>query len=140
MKTIGKTMIGYRYGKAPESGYSWNYRENTNECGVSMAKVGHMNELGSFAVMNLRDNKVKKYYYIGVIAGEGGDSNEICLTNLKAITYREYCSLLKDEEIINTSNSIVDYLADGKISLINSGWNLGTTIDKLENWRNSNKK
>ena len=32
-----------------------------------------------------KEKKVKKHYYIGVIAGEGGDKNEICLIDLKKI-------------------------------------------------------
>lgn len=30
---IGKTIVGYRYGEAPESGHSWNYAENKPEPG-----------------------------------------------------------------------------------------------------------
>lgn len=140
MDTIGKQMVGYRYGAAPECGKSWNYMENRFECGVSMAKVGHMEEVKSFAVSNLADKKVKKYYYVGIIAGEGGDSEEICLAELQQISYIEYKRLLKSESIIETSNAIVNYIANRKVSLIERGWSIGTTIEKIATWRANNTK
>ena len=140
MKAIGKQIVGYRYGEAPANGYSWNHMDNKHECGVSMAQVGHIEELNSYAVLNLKEKKVKKHYYIGVIAGEGGDKNEICLIDLKKITYAEYKKCLKSIDIINTSNDIVDFLADRRIELINSGWNIGATVENIELWRSKNKR
>jgi hypothetical protein len=135
-----KKMTGYRYGLAPESGLSWNHRENKEECGVSMAKVGHMAELRSFAVMNLRDNHVKKYYYVGQIAGNGGDGYEICFKNIEKITYQQYKKLLNDPEIIQTSNDIAEELANRDIELINNGWSIGKTIDQIKEWLKNNTK
>jgi len=136
---IGKNIVGYRYGKAPESGYSYNYRESKRECGVSMAKVGHMSEKNSFAVHNLRQSNVKKYYYIGSISGFGGD-DEICLKNVKNINYNEYRKMLKEKEIIDISNIIVNDIADRKISLIDNGWNICMTKEAVESWRFNNIK
>jgi hypothetical protein len=45
----GMTTVGYRYGKAPESGFSYNSREQKYEKGVSMASAGGVDEVGSFA-------------------------------------------------------------------------------------------
>ena len=140
MNATGKMMVGYRYGKAPESGRSYNHSENKYEIGVSMAKTGHMDELGSFAVLNLKGKKVKKYYYAGTIAGEGGDAQEICLVNIDEITYKQYKEMLKNEEIINASNEIANYIADRKINLINGGWSIGATKEKVEEWREKNVK
>ncbi len=51
---IGETIVGYRYGEAPESGYSWNYAENKPEPGVSMAQVGYFREYRSFAIADAK--------------------------------------------------------------------------------------
>lgn len=136
----GKRVVGYRYGAAPVGGKSWNSAENRCENGVSMARIGHMEEVRSFAVMNLREKKVKKYYYDGVVASDGSDGNEICLTDIKEISHREFCEKKKENEIMSAVNSIVDFFADRRIELINDGWNLGTTAEAVEEWRRRNKR
>ena len=60
---IGIKVVGYRYGKAPKCGRSYNYRENHYEDGVSMAQVCYYKPVGSFAA-----NGEKKYYYEGVVS------------------------------------------------------------------------
>ena len=44
---IGIKVVGYRYGKAPKCGRSYNYRENHYEDGVSMAQVCYYKPVGS---------------------------------------------------------------------------------------------
>lgn len=125
---IGLKIVGYRYGEAPEGGRSWNYRERKFECGVSMACVGYDKEIGSFAVMGASNRK--KYYYLGTICGWGGD-DEICLWDVKRLSYKEYLALKKQH--VKESNAVVNYRIDRSISLINAGWNLGSkTIETLE--------
>lgn len=128
--TKGMTIVGYRYGEAPESGRSWNYRENEFECGVSMASVGFDKEIGSFAVSEASGRN--KFYYIGTICGTGGD-DEICLSDVKRITYNEYRKLRK--EMVEVSNQVVNDRIDTKINLINNGWSIGSTIEQLESER-----
>ena len=130
--TKGKIIVGYRYGEAPECGRSWNYRESEWEPGVSMAQVGFDKEIGSFAVFNAGESR-KKYYYIGTISGIGGD-DEICLSDVSRITYKDYLRLRK--QMIDISNQIVNDRIDTKINLINQGWNIGRTLDQLEKERN----
>lgn len=125
---IGKTIVGYRYGEAPESGHSWNYAENKPEPGVSMAQWGYFKECGSFAVSEAASNR-KKYYYIGEIAGEGGD-DEICLTNVKRISYKEYLKLRKETKEV--SNDCINALCDRKLGLINRGFYIGMTEQDVE--------
>lgn len=125
--TEGKTIVGYRYGEAPEGGRSWNYRENSYECGVSMASVGYDKEIGSFAVSEA--NNRKKFYYLGVICGQGGD-DEICLRDVKRITYAEYIRLRK--VYAETSNQVVNDRIDTSISLIRRGWSISRTEEQLE--------
>ena len=125
--TEGMTIVGYRYGEAPENGRSWNYRENEFECGVSMASVGFDKEIGSFAVSEASGRK--KFYYIGTICGTGGD-DEICLSDVKRITYNEYRKLRK--EMVEVSNQVVNDRINTKINLINNGWHIGRTIEQLE--------
>lgn len=127
MKAIGQTIVGYRYGKAPENGKSYNYREGCYECGVSMACVGYDKEIGSFAVSGSNDRK--KYYYVGQICGTGGD-DEICLENVKQISYRDYIAMRK--QMIEISNIVVNERYDRKIRLINSGFNIGKTEEEIE--------
>ena len=126
--TEGMTIVGYRYGEAPEGGRSWNYRENEWEPGVSMAQVGFDKEIGSFAVSDAGTAR-KKYYYIGVICGTGGD-DEICLRDVRRITRNEYLRLRK--EMVAVSNQVVNDRIDTKISLINRGYTIGRTIEQLE--------
>lgn len=130
--TKGQTIVGYRYGEAPEGGHSWNYRENEWEPGVSMAQVGFDKEIGSFAVSDAGTSR-KKYYYIGIICGQGGD-DEICLSDVRRISRNEYLSLRK--EMVAVSNQVVNDRIDSKIELINRGWNIGRSIEQLEEERN----
>ena len=135
----GCKMIGYRYGKAPEGGHSYNHMTDSPECGVSMASIGHMEEVSSFAVDAAKAGR-KKYYYVGIIAGEGGDCDEICLADVTQITFREYHRTKKEPEIIDTTNIIVHAMADRRASLLRTGWNLGknTTLNTIEEWRARN--
>lgn len=135
MKSIGKTIVGYRYGKAPESGKSYNYRENKYECGVSMASVGYDKEIGSFAVSGSKDRK--KYYYIGEICGTGSD-DEICLENVRQIKYNDYVSMRK--QLIEVSNMVVNERYDRKLRLISAGWNIGLTEEEVNAERNKHLK
>ena len=84
-------IVGYRYGAAPKEGKSYNYREQEYECGVSMASVGYLGEIYSACYFADR----KKYYYVGDFAGFGSDG-EVCLSNVKQITYKEYLRLRKE--------------------------------------------
>ena len=126
----GKKIVGYRYGKAPSCGCSFNYRENQYECGVSMAQVGYYKEVGSFAVSESVSRK--KYYYEGVICGEGGD-DEVCLSNIRQITYKEYLQLKKIYK--DVSNEYVNYIFDRKQSLLDRGFDICLTQDELDNQR-----
>lgn len=123
---IGKIIVGYRYGVAPESGKSYNYRDNHFEPGVSMAQIGYAKEVGSFAVSESVARK--KYYYIGTICGEGSD-DEICLSDVKRISYQEYLKLRK--QYASTSNEYVEALITRKINLINKGYCLGCTAEQI---------
>ena len=127
----GLTIVGFRFGEAPKSGRSWNYMNNTEECGVSMAQVGYDKEIGSFATSEA--SKRKRCYYIGEICGTGGD-DEICLKNVTKITYREYCQ--KRKEMAEQSNLVVNYRYDRKLNLIERGFNICSTVDEIENERN----
>ena len=133
---IGKTIVGYRYGEAPESGHSWNYAENKPEPGVSMAQWGYFKECGSFAVSEAASNR-KKYYYIGEIAGEGGD-DEICLINARRISYRDYLRLRKETKEV--SNEYVNALCDRWLNLLHHGWQICKTEEEIEVIRNKHLK
>ena len=124
---IGLEIVGYRYGMAPECGKSYNCRDNVYECGVSMASVGYDKEIGSFAVSAAA--KQRKYYYIGIICGEGGD-DELCLKNVVRISRSEYLKKLKS--MTDASNAVVNFRYDRQVRLINNGFNLGKTIDEVE--------
>lgn len=131
MAIEGLRIVGYRYGKAPEGGRSYNYREHEYECGVSMASVGYDKEIGSFAVWDAADHR-KKFYYVGTICGTGGD-DEVCLADVQRITYNEYRRLRK--EMKDTSNQIVNDRIDRSVRLVENGWHIGKTIEQLEEER-----
>lgn len=88
----GETIVGYRYGEAPESGRSWNTRENCYEPGVSMASVGYLEEIRSFAVEAYGGEDI--HYYRGRVVAETGGDDEICLEDVEEITREEYETLL----------------------------------------------
>lgn len=128
---IGQTIVGYRYGEAPESGFSWNYAENRNEPGVSMAQVGYYREYNSFAISDAASNR-KRYYYIGEIAGEGGD-DEICLTNVRRISYKDYLRLRKESKQV--SNDYVNAICDRSLRSIYRGYDIGRSEEEIEAMR-----
>lgn len=128
---IGMTIVGYRYGEAPESGHSWNYADNCEEPGVSMAQVGYYREYFSFAISDYSTRR-KRFYYLGQIAGEGGD-DELCLTNLKRISYQEYLRLRKETKEV--SNKYVNALCDRWLSLLRRGWQIYKTEEQIEETR-----
>lgn len=122
---IGIKVVGYRYGKAPKCGRSYNYRGNHYEDGVSMAQVCYYKPVGSFAA-----NGEKKYYYEGVVSGIGSD-NEICLSSVKQISYNEYQKMKKS--LITESNLITNFYADQKKRLLDKGFNIGMSYEGIEN-------
>lgn len=124
---IGQRMVGFRYGAAPEGGRSYNHMTNRREQGVSMAQVAHDEFVDSFAVLNLKEKKVPKYYYEGEIAGTGGD-DEILLKNLTPLTYAEYKAKCKEPQIIDTANKIIVGRTERSVFLLNYGYNLGTGV------------
>ena len=127
----GLEIVGYRYGVAPESGRSYNTRERELEPGVSMAKVGYNKEVRSFAI----DAKSRKrYYYKGVVCGETGGDDEICIRDIEPITYHEYIKMLHTKHIIYASNKIVDAYADRMIRLANKRF-IGFSIEAAEKYR-----
>lgn len=129
---IGKKIVGYRYGEAPESGYSWNYATNSREPGVSMASVGYLPEVRSFAVLDLRCDGVKRHYYIGEIAGRGGD-DEFCLTNVRRISYKEYIRLRREQKEVH--NEIANYVCDVKRRWLDRGYDICMTYQEVEELR-----
>jgi hypothetical protein len=118
---VGKKIAGYRYGKAPTGGFSRNTQTGRCECGISMAQVGFLPESRSFAVSNLKEKGIRRYYYHGEITGFGGD-DEICLINIRQITFAEYQKLQK--ETIEGHNSIVDRLQERENFLLARGYNI----------------
>lgn len=128
---IGKKIVGYRYGEAPQSGHSWNYSEGVLEPGVSMAQVGYYKEYSSFAIADARASR-KRFYYVGEIAGEGGD-DEICLRNVRRISYREYLRLRIETKQV--SNDYVNALCDRAVNMLNVGWHICRTYEQVEETR-----
>jgi len=92
-------MAGYRYGKA--NGNSYNTRDNKHENGASMASVVGLSECRSFATMHAKENR-QKIYYIGTIAGKGGD-DEYLLTNITRISSKEYKIWLENNKNITAA-------------------------------------
>lgn len=117
---IGKTIIGYRYGKAPEGGRSFNTLTRSYEAGVSMASVGYNAEVGSFAAM--ANEQEGKYYYIGEIAEETGGDDEICLNNVRELTKEEYESLLPQYTAI--SNAVANAYYNRSANVASKGYDI----------------
>ncbi len=89
--------VGYRYGSAPESGFSYNTREGRPEKGISMASAGGNEESKQFATMGAKEAGRKKIYYEGDIIGYGGDDEPI-MVNVREISAKEYINRLNSEE------------------------------------------
>lgn len=117
---IGKTIVGYRYGKAPEGGRSFNTLTRSYEAGVSMASVGYNAEVGSFAAM--ANEEEGKYYYIGEIAEETGGDDEICLNNVRELTKEEYESLLPQYTAI--SNAVANAYYNRSANVASKGYDI----------------
>jgi len=90
-------IVGYRYGKAPEGGRSYNTKEQKYEDGVSLASALGGKEIGSFAVSGAKGHSKK--YYIGEKIGFGGDDEHL-ISNAKEITKKEYDSLVKSPTML----------------------------------------
>lgn len=117
---IGKTIIGYRYGKAPEGGRSFNTLTRSYESGVSMASVGYNAEVGSFAAT--ANEEEGKFYYIGEIAEETGGDDEICLNNVRELTKEEYESLLPQYTAI--SNAVANAYYNRSANVASRGYDI----------------
>lgn len=63
---------GYRYGKAPDSGISYNYRDEKSERGLSLAGLENGKEVGSSMFFN--DRKI--YCYEGILLPKKGSDGE----------------------------------------------------------------
>lgn len=125
---FGKIIVGYRYGEAPEGERSMNYATGRKECGVSMAQVGYLPEYRSFAIDDAMSSR-KKYYYIGEIAGEGGD-DELCLINLKRLSYKDYLKAKKETK--DVSNEYIKALMQREINLADRGF-VGYSEERAKN-------
>ena len=64
-------VTGYRYGKAPESFISFNYREQISEKGLSLAAINGEKEIGSSVWFN-----GKKHEYTGILLPRKGSDGE----------------------------------------------------------------
>ena len=113
-------VVGYRYGEAPESGCSYNTRENKQEIGVSMASVNNLRETRSFATISARENR-KKFYYEGNVIGHGGD-DEPLISNAKPISYNDYKAKLNSDEIHTSKAILMAYYVKLAKSLANKGY------------------
>jgi hypothetical protein len=102
----GRKIIGYRYGKAPEGGRSYNSMEHQYENGVSLATIYGKKEFNLFAAQALKERGVKKYYYYGEFAGFGGD-DEVLIKNIKQLSQQEYKKLSEDEDIYESSLAVL---------------------------------
>lgn len=117
---IGKTIVGYRYGKAPVGGRSFNTLTKSYESGVSMASVGYNTEVGSFA--KTTNEEEGKYYYIGTIAEDTGGDDEICLNNVRKLTKKEYESLLPQYTAI--SNAVANAYYNRSANVASKGYDI----------------
>lgn len=131
---IGMPIVGYRYGEAPEVGYSYNNRDREYEPGVSLAQWGLVPEIFSFAISGV--SHLKKRYYKGIIAGVGGD-DEVCIKKHKEITYKEYLQLRK--ELYRSSVAYLNYKISILRYFVNAGYSpadyMSQKADKLEELR-----
>lgn len=122
---IGMPIVGYRYGEAPEDGYSYNHRDREYEPGVSLAQWGLIPEIWSFAISDV--SHLKKRYYKGVIAGTGGD-DEICIIRHREISYREYLALRK--ELYASSIAYLNYRISRLRCLVRAGYSPADYMSK----------
>ena len=90
--------VGYRYGDAPESGYSRNHATGQLEAGVSMAGLGGGYDCSSFAVMGWREAGERKQYYTGTLVLDStGSDGEPLLSDVTRISRAEYLAQIKGD-------------------------------------------
>lgn len=68
-------VIGERYGKAPDTYVSMNYRDGIKEMGMSLSNLIEEEEVGSSMWFSDR----KKYQYEGILSPEKGSDDEYLL-------------------------------------------------------------
>ena len=78
--------VGYRIGRVPDGGRSYNTRDGRYEEGVSLIGVGNLPPVRSFAIAALRDAGAKVVYLEGDVLTKTGGDDEFLMTNAKPIT------------------------------------------------------
>jgi hypothetical protein len=102
--------VGVRIGNIPESGKSFNTRENKYEEGVSLISAGTLPPINSFAISALRDKGAKLVYIAGDVLTRTGGDDEFVMQNAREITKGEYDNILSSEQ-----QTVSDYVLSGAL-------------------------
>jgi hypothetical protein len=113
--------VGYRYGKAPPSGLSYNSMTQSYEKGVSFASAGGQKEIGSFAVSGAR--RRGKYFYKLEAVDTGGD-DEVIGKIIKEISEKEYNAFLASSENLQAQMTMAQNQLYRKKRLIAKGYSI----------------
>jgi GNAT superfamily N-acetyltransferase len=118
--------VGMRYGNPPESGRSFNTRDNKLEAGISLASAGNLPEVSSFAISAMRDSNAPRVYLRGDILTQLGGDDEFLMSSATPISEKEY-----NETLNNDKQAIADYVLSNKRSDVavaagvsNKKWNV----------------
>ena len=89
--------VGYRIGRIPSGGRSYNTREGRYEEGVSLIGVGNLPPVHSFAISALRDAGANVVYLEGDVLTTTGGDDEFLMTNAKPITRKKFDKALRTD-------------------------------------------
>ena len=122
--------VGFRVGDIPESGKSFNTRDNRYEDGVSLIKAGALPETKSFAISALKDSRARIVYVRGDVLTRTGGDDEFVMSNARAISKSEYESAIRTDE-----QAVSDYILSG------AKWDLAGRAgsSSVEKWIAANK-
>jgi diguanylate cyclase (GGDEF)-like protein len=129
--------VGIRYGDVPESGRSYNTRENKYESGVSLLSANNLPPVRSFAVMSASESS-KKEYYIGDILHETGGDDEFLMSNPKKITKKQYDDFLNTEDGKKSKVVLSYWISDRTNELVGRGYTSSKNKGIL--WENEYQK
>ena len=124
--------VGYRIGRIPSGGRSYNTREGRYEEGVSLIGVGNLPPVQSFAISELRDAGAKIVYLEGDVLTTTGGDDEFLMKNAKPITRKTF-----DKALITDAQKIAEKtLADKKWDTLAR---IGSYRDATMKWANASK-
>lgn len=122
--------VGYRIGRIPANGKSFNTRDGIYEDGISLISAGNLPATQSFAISNLKDAGADIVYVKGYVNTKPGGDDEFVMSDAIEITKSEYENALKSTTQLLSDYLLSEYREDlaGRVSSTSyAKWNKANT-------------